>query len=166
MSEVLLGEYKNISVPGNLMGKEKIDFVLRTVVEGSSVEVSEDEVLKRAESMVEEYAIRLNQQGLSIESYYKSANTDEKALLEKMSGIARKHLEEKAVLEAIAKKQQIEATQEEYEREIEKLGMRYMLGKAEIMKIMQGKEKQRLMNDIVMKKTLDYVLDHVKETEQ
>lgn len=165
MNEVVLGQYIGIPVPAKITGKEREDYVVDAIVKASQVRVPEDVVIERAKSMVEEYGVRLNQQGLSIEAYYKSANTDEKALIKKMRGIARNHLKGRAVLEAIAKKEKIVATEEEYDRELEKLSVRYLISTAEVRKIMQGREADRLRNDIVVKKALDFVLENVAETE-
>lgn len=160
MNEVILGQYIGVKIPKGLKGKERQDYVVRSIVERSKVEISEDSVKERARSMAEEYALRLSQQGLSIEQYYNSAGTDEKALLEKMQGISRKHLEGRAVLEAVAKKEKIKVTEEEYDREIGNLSIRYLLNKSEVKKVISGKEERRLRNDIMVKKALDFVLEN------
>ena len=115
--------------------------------------------------MAEEYALRLTQQGLSIEQYYGASNTDEKALVSKMKELAKKQLRKRMLLEEIAEKEGITATEEELDREIEKLTIRYPLGKEEIKKVMQGEEEVRLRNEIVIKKAVDFLVEQTKKCE-
>lgn len=166
MEKVILGQYIGVKVPAELTEKARQDYVVRSIVEQSEVIVSEKSVKERAESMIEEYALRLNQQGLSIEQYFESAKTDEKALLKKMQAISKRQLEGRAVLEAIAKKQKIHVTEKEYDQEIEKLSIRYLMSKVEIKKVMKGREEMRLRNDIMIKKALDFVMDNIAEVEE
>jgi trigger factor len=159
MCEVSLGQYIGVRVPANLKGKEREDYIVKVIVDGSKVTISQTSIDERARSMVEEYALRLNQQGLSIESYYESAKTNEEALLKKMRGLSKKHLEGRAVLEAIAKEQQIVVTEEEYEQQIDRLSKMYLVSKSEVKKIMSGKEEKRLKEDIKVQKALHFILE-------
>ena len=118
MAKVILGRYKGIRVPQNLTDKEKEDYVIEEILVHSTVKVSEKEVTERARRMAEEYALRLTQQGLSIEQYYGASNTDEKALVSKMKELAKKQLRKRMLLEEIAEKEGITATEEELDREI------------------------------------------------
>jgi trigger factor len=163
MCEVSLGNYIGVCVPANLKGKEREDYIVKAVVDGSRVTVSQSSVDERAKSMVEEYALRLNQQGLSIESYYESAKTSEAELLDKMRGYSRKHLEGRAVLEAVADAENIVATEDEYDKQIERLGKMYLVSKNEVKKIMNGKEEKRLKTDIKVQKALNFIVENAKE---
>ena len=69
------------------------------------------------------------------------------------------------LLEEIAEKEGITATEEELDREIEKLTIRYPLGKEEIKKVMQGEEEVRLRNEIVIKKAVDFLVEQTKKCE-
>ena len=165
MAKVILGRYKGIRVPQNLTDKEKEDYVIEEILVHSTVKVSEKEVTERARRMAEEYALRLTQQGLSIEQYYGASNTDEKALVSKMKELAKKQLRKRMLLEEIAEKEGITATEEELEKKKKKLTIRYPLGKEEIKKVMQGEEEVRLRNEIVIKKAVDFLVEQTKKCE-
>lgn len=160
MARVILGKYKGIEVPVGLTGKEKEEYVIQKIVEKSTVKVPEANINDRARRMAEEYALRLSQQGLSIEQYYEVAHTDEKALVNQMKELAKKHLKGQMVLETIARKEGITATNEDYEKEIENMTIRYPLGQDEIRSLMSGSEEVRLRNEIAVKKAMDFVVEH------
>lgn len=163
MAKVILGKYKGIQVPKDLTDKEKEEYMLGEILKNSTVKVPESEIQERARRMAEEYALRLTQQGLSIEQYYASSKTDEKALVNKMKELAKKHLKGRMLLQAIAQKEGIEATKEDYDKEIERLTIRYPLGREEVKKIMQGEEEKRLRDEIVVKKAMDFLMEHAAE---
>lgn len=163
MKDIVLGQYKGVETPAQMDKKEKEDYLINTLVDSSKVKVSETSVNDRAKRMTEEYALRLNQQGLSIEQYYQASNTDEKALVKKMQEIAGRQLKGRMILEAIAEKENITVTEQDVDNEIKKLTMRYPVGEKKIREIMRGAEEQRLKNDILARKAMDYVLEHAVE---
>lgn len=163
MEVVVLGKYKGVQVPANLQGKEREDYVIRTIVEDSEFEVPEILIKDRAKKMGEEFSLNLSQQGLDIRQYYDKAGTNEKELMEGLKKVAKRQLEGRIILEAIARKENIKATNAEFNAEIEKLTLRYPIGKEEIRKIIVGPEEKRLKNDIVIQKTLEYVMAHTVE---
>lgn len=163
MAKVILGKYKGIKVPRELTDKEKEEYIIGEILSRSTVKVPEREINERARRMAEEYALRLTQQGLSIEQYYAASGTDEKALVSKMKEMAKKQLKGRMLLGAIARKEGIKATEEEFDREIEKLTIRYPLGKEEVRKIMQGEEELRLRDEIAIQKTVDFLMKQAEE---
>ena len=163
MKDIVLGQYKGVETPAQMDKKEKEDYLINTLVDSSKVKVSETSVNDRAKRMAEEYALRLNQQGLSIEQYYEASKTDEKALVKKMQEIAKSQLKGKMILEAIAEKENITVTQQDVDTEIKKLTMRYPLDEKKIREIMQGAEERRLKKDILTRKAMDFVSEHAVE---
>lgn len=163
MAKVILGRYKGIRVPKDLPEKEKENYIIEEILSHSTVKVPEKEITERARRMAEEYALRLTQQGLSIEQYYEASNTDEKALVSKLKEQAKRQLKGRLLLEAIARKEEITATDEEFDQEIEKLTIRYPLGREEIRKIIQGEEEIRLRGEIVIKKAMDFLMKQAEE---
>ena len=163
MKDIVLGQYKGVETPAQMDKKEKEDYLINTLVDSSKVKVSETSVNDRAKRMAEEYALRLNQQGLSIEQYYQASNTDEKALVKKMQEIAERQLKGRKILEAIAEAESITVTEQEVDQEIKKLTIRYPVDEKKIKEIMRGAEEQRLRNDFLVRKAMDYVSEHAVE---
>lgn len=160
MARVILGKYIGVKVPEGLTGKEKEEHVIADILSRSTVKVSERDINERARRMAEEYALRLTQQGLSIEQYYAASHTNEKELVNRMKELAKKQLKGRMLLTAIAKKEGIAATEEDFDREIEKLTIRYPLGREEVKRVIQGEEAKRLRDEIAVKKAMDFILEH------
>ena len=168
--KVKLGEYRHVRVPfedwknaveenivryrmslENAERKAKEDLAAKEIVKRSQIQTSEEEVTARAVQMMEAYALRLQQQGLSIEGYYRTKKTNEQELLEQMK--------EKA---AVAQSENLEATVEEYDREVHKLAVRYLMSKEQVNKILQGEEGQRIRQEIAVEKAAKFLAANVK----
>ena len=127
--KVKLGEYRHVRVPfedwknaveenivryrmslENAERKAKEDLAAKEIVKRSQIQTSEEEVTARAVQMMEAYALRLQQQGLSIEGYYRTKKTNEQELLEQMKEKARKQIQARMVLAAVAQSENLEAT--------------------------------------------------------
>ena len=98
MARVILGKYIGVKVPEGLTGKEKEEHVIADILSRSTVKVSERDINERARRMAEEYALRLTQQGLSIEQYYAASRTNEKELVNRMKELAKKQLKGRRIL--------------------------------------------------------------------
>ena len=160
MVRVFLCKYIGVKVPEGLTGKEKEEYMIADILSRSTVKVSERDINERARRMAEEYALRLTQQGLSIEQYYAASRTNEKELVNRMKELAKKQLKGRMLLAAIAKKEGIAATEEDFDREIEKLTVRYPLGREEVKRVIQGEEAKRLRDEIAVKKAMDFIMEH------
>lgn len=165
MKEVVLGKYIGVQVPAKLQEKERDDYLVQEILKDSEVEVPKEMALERAKGMLEDYDLRLSQQGLSLQQYYAASKSDEKALVEKLTKIAERQLKGRLLLIAIARQENITVSEADVEAEIEKMTIRYPIGKEEIRKIMKGKEEMRLREQIKIKKALDYVKERAVEIE-
>ena len=179
--KVKLGEYRHVRVPfedlknaveenivryrmslENAERKAKEDLAAKEIVKRSQIQTSEEEVTARAVQMMEAYALRLQQQGLSIEGYYRTKKTNEQELLEQMKEKARKQIQARMVLAAVAQSENLEATVEEYDREVHKLAVRYLMSKEQVNKILQGEEGQRIRQEIAVEKAAKFLAANVK----
>jgi len=102
--------------------KDHLKAVISKVVDNASVEIPEVMVTDRTKDMVEEMKRNLAQQGMTIEQYYQFTNTTEEVMLGSLRPQAVEGVKTDLVLEAIAKAEGIEATEDEVDKEIQKLG--------------------------------------------
>jgi trigger factor len=63
----------------------------------------------------------------------------------------------------VADAENIVATEDEYDKQIERLGKMYLVSKNEVKKIMNGKEEKRLKTDIKVQKALNFIVENAKE---
>ncbi|MEG0794102.1 MAG: hypothetical protein RR399_09855 [Lachnospiraceae bacterium] len=161
-TEASLGQYKKIEVSGK-NSKEKEEEAIRTIITNSKIMVSEDKILKVAAKMAEEFAKRLSQQGLSLGQYYSITLSDAEQLLKQMMPVAQKRVEGQIVLEAIAREEGLEATEDEYNKEISRLSDLYLVSQKEIKNLVAGEEETQIRTDIAIHKALKFVMESAVE---
>ena len=95
--------------------RQKEDEAVQKAVEGAKMEIPDAMLDTQVSSMLEEFASRIGQQGLSLEQYLQFTGATVEALQEQMRPDALKRIQSSLVLEAIAKAEQLEVSEEEFE---------------------------------------------------
>lgn len=126
-----LEEYKN-SIRERLekeaKNREKIEFenkLVDKVVESSEVDIPEVMIEHQIEHEINDFNYRLRLQGLDIEQYLNLTNTKLEDLKEQLRPAAEKKIKTDLVLEAIGKKENIKASEEDIDKELEKIAKEY-----------------------------------------
>ncbi len=124
--------------------------VVEKVVENVSVEVPEQLVQKEIQYRMSEFAQQLQMQGMSIGQYFEMTGQNAEKMRETLKESAEKSIKAQLVLDEIAKVENISATDEDVNKEIEKMAEMY------------GVEKDVILNDV--KKSGNYArfLDNTK----
>ena len=99
--------------------------ILAKVVDNASVEIPEVMVTERVKVMVDDLSRNLTQQGMTLEQYYQYTSTTEEVMEERLRPQAAESVKADLVLEAIAKAEGIEVTEDEVNEEIKKLSEQY-----------------------------------------
>jgi len=99
--------------------------IISKVVDNASVEIPEVMFTERTKAMVEDLKRNLAQQGMTLEQYYQYTNATEEVMLERLRPQAAESVKTDLVLEAVAKAEGIEVTEDEVDVEIQKLGERH-----------------------------------------
>ena len=118
-------------------------------------EIIED-ILK---TMIEEYANRLSQQGLSIQQYFQVSQTTMDDLKEQLKPVAVRRIKGQLVLFEIAKRENLIISEEEIEREIKRLSIRYLMTKEQVKDLITGKERRKLRQDLLIQKAYQFVIN-------
>lgn len=105
--------------------EDHLKAIISKVVDNASVEIPEVMFTDRIKAMVEDLKRNLGQQGMTIEQYYQFTNSTEEVMLERLRPQAVESIKTDLVLEAIAKAEGIEITEDELDVEIQKLGERH-----------------------------------------
>lgn len=99
--------------------------IMKRVVDNASVEIPESMIDSRIESMMSDLKQNLSQQGINLEMYCAYTGSTEEQLKENYRSQAVIGIKTELVVEAIAKEEKISATEEDMEKEIQKLAERY-----------------------------------------
>lgn len=142
----------------------KTDFenqIIEQVCENMEVEIPECMFTQKCDEMVQDYAYRLQMQGLDLNTYLQYLGQTMDQFKEQFMEGAKQQVKTKLALDAIVKAENIEASEEEIEAEVNKLAEQYNM---EADKIKAAVPAEQLSADITTRKAVDFIVDNaVKE---
>ncbi len=142
----------------------KTDFenqIIEQICENMEVEIPECMFTQKCDEMVQDYAYRLQMQGLDLNTYLQYLGQTMDQFKEQFMEGAKQQVNTKLALDAIVKAENIEASEEEIEAEVNKLAEQYNM---EADKIKAAVPAEQLSSDITTRKAVDFIVDNaVKE---
>jgi len=139
------------------------DEAIAAIVEKSKMEIPEAMIRTQCEDMVNEFAQRIAQSGLSMEQYMQFSGQTVQGLMDQVRPEAETRIKTSLVLEAIVKEQNIEATDADVDAEIEKMATMYGMDVAQLKEYMGENEKAGMKRELAITKAVDYIMANVKE---
>ena len=164
-----VAEYKD-DIKKNLEEKKaneakaaKQDAVIDKIIEGAQMEIPDAMVDFQVEQMAQDFERRLTSQGLSVDQYFAYTGMDAKQLEEQMKPQALKRIQTRLVLEAIASKENIEVSDEEFNKEVEDMAKAYQMEKDTLEGHLSDSDKENIKKDIMVRKAAEFAADNAKE---
>lgn len=136
--------------------------VVEAVVSNAKMEIPAPMVDLQVKTMADNFARRITSQGLSMEQYMQFTGMTPEKLEEQMRPQALKTIESRLVLEAIVKAENIQATDEELDKELEKMASMYQMEVEKIKELISDKEKNSMKLDIAVQKAVDFIVEQAK----
>lgn len=143
--------------------RTKEDEAVRKISEDASMEIPEPMIETQIESMVDDFAQRITQQGLSFEQYMQFSGVTMDKLKEQVRPDAISRIKGSLVLEKIAEEEKIEVTEEDVHAEVQRIADAYGMEIEKIEEIMGDAEKESMKKDLAVQKAVEFVMEHVKE---
>ena len=164
-----LAEYKE-DIKKNLTEKKekeaktkKEDQAVEKAVANATMEIPEAMIQSTQEQMAEDFAYRLQSQGLKLEQYFQFTGLNKKTFLDQMKPQAEKRINTRLVLEAIVKAENIEVSDEEIEAEIQKMADQYHMEPAQVKEYMGEENLNSMKLDLACQKAVTIVADSAVE---
>ena len=164
-----MDEYRE-SVKSNLVSdKEKAAKNAKTneavdkLIEASKMDIPDAMVASQAEQMYEDFARRLQSQGIPIDMYLQYQGSTEEKFKEDIKPQALKQIQERLVLEAVAEKADIKISDEDFEAEVKKIADQYKMDVDKLKESMSDYEKEQLKKDMAVQKAVELVTDSARE---
>ncbi|WP_413308419.1 trigger factor [Bacillus sp. 1P10SD] len=136
------------------------DTVVEKAAANAEVEIPEVMVTNEVNRMLQEFEQRLQMQGMNLELYFQFSGQDENALREQMKEEAQTRVKVNLTLEAIAKAENLEVTDEDVEAELEKMAGMYNMTVDMIKQALGGSEGVK--SDLKLKKAVDFLVENKK----
>lgn len=136
--------------------------VIEKVVEACNVEVPAAMINDQTDRMVQDFAQRLQYQGLDIKSYMQYTSNTIEGFKESFKPQAETRLKTTLVLEAISKAEGIEASDEDVDNKIAEMAKQYNMESDKLKELMQESDINGIKEDIVMTKVIDMLVEKAK----
>lgn len=143
--------------------RTKEDEAIKKIVDKSSMEIPEAMIETQVEVMVEEFAQRISQQGLSFEQYMQFSGMTMAKMKEQVKPEALSRIQSSLVLEEIAKAEDIQVSDEDVAAEIEKMAKAYGMEAEKVSEFLGDAQKESMKKDISVQKAVKLVMENVKE---
>ena len=164
-----LAEYKE-EIKKNLTEKKeteakktKEDEAIQKIIDKSKMDLPEAMIETQCETMVEEFAQRIAQSGLTMEQYLQFSGMTIDQLKDQVRPEATTRIQSSLVLEQIAKEENIEVTDADIDAEVEKMAKAYGMEADKLKEYMGDAEKESMKKDLAITKAVDLIMDNVKE---
>ena len=139
----------------NAIDDRFIEEVLSKASDNMQVELPEEIIDDEVHRMMHQFENQLKSQCLDLEKYYQFTNTTHEDLHKNMEPEATKRIKYRYLLEAVAKAEKIEVTEEEAEKDAEEMAQNYGISKEELIEAFGSMEV--LKYDAKMRKTLEFL---------
>lgn len=135
-------------------------------IANASMEIPDAMLETQAQNLVDEFAAGMRRQGLSMEQYLQYSGNTEDSMIEQMKPRALKQIKTRLVLEAVAKAENIQISEEDTEAELKKMAENYKMELDEIKKLMDESQIKAMQEDLAVQKAIDLLAETAVETEK
>lgn len=142
----------------------KEEAVIDAIIADAKMELPEAMVETQQRQMVEEFAQRIQAQGLSMEQYMQFTGLTMDAMIAQVKPQAEKRIQSRLVLEAVVAAENIVATEEDFEAEVAKMAEAYKMENDKVKELLGEAGKKQVMDDLAIAKAVDFVVENAKES--
>ena len=142
--------------------RAKEEAVIEKIIENASMEIPEPMVDAQVRQMVEDFAGRIQQQGMSFEQYMQFSGMTPETMLEQMRPNALKRIQSRLVLEAVVEAEKIEVSDEKVDQELADMAKMYQMEADKLKELMGEREMKQLKMDIAVQEAANLVTDAAK----
>ncbi|WP_026496076.1 trigger factor [Butyrivibrio sp. WCD3002] len=143
---------------------KKEDQAVKAVIEDSEMELPEKMIETQQRQIVNDFAQRLQYQGMDMNQYMQYTGNTVDQLLEQVKPQAVERIQSRLVLEAVAAAEKLEATEEEVDEELKKMADQYKMEIEKLKELMGEREIKTLKDDLAVQKAAKFLVDNAKET--
>lgn len=155
---------KNIKERKERTGKEKKENqAVDQAIENAQMDIPEAMIEFRVRQMADDFARRIQQQGLTVEQYFQFTGMTAEKMMEEMRPQAEKSIKTRLVLEAIVKAENIEVSDERVEEELTKMAEAYQMEVEKLKEFMGENEKKQIKEDLAVQEAITLLVNESVE---
>ena len=164
-----LAEYRE-SVKKKLADKKaedaknaKEEAVIDAIIADAQMEIPDAMVETQQRQMVDDFANRIETQGISMEQYMQFTGMTEQKLVEQLRPQALKRIQSRLVLEAVVAAEGITASEEDFEAEVSKMAESYKMEADKVKELLGENGKKQVLEDVCVTKAVAFVVENAVE---
>ena len=138
------------------------DKVVAKVIESATMEIPDQMVEEQVNGMVNDYARRLESQGISFKQYVEITGMTAEKIGEQMKPQAIKRIQTRLVLEAVVKAENIQADDAAVEEQFDKMAEDFKMDKEQIKGMFGEEQMAQLKEDLAVQKAIDFLVAEAK----
>lgn len=155
---------KNIKERKERTGKEKKENqAVDQAIENAQMDIPEAMIEFQVRQMADDFARRIQQQGLTVEQYFQFTGMTAEKMLEEMRPQAEKSIKTRLVLEAIVKAENIEVSDERVEEELTKMAEAYQMEVEKLKEFMGENKKKQIKEDLAVQEAITLLVNESVE---
>lgn len=138
------------------------DKVVAKVIENATMEIPDQMVEEQVNGMVNDYARRLESQGISFKQYVEITGMTAEKIGEQMKPQAIKRIQTRLVLEAVVKAENIQADDAAVEEQFDKMAEDFKMDNEQIKGMFGEEQMAQLKEDLAVQKAIDFLVAEAK----
>ena len=132
-------------------------------IENAEMEIPDAMLNTQVRQMMNDFASRMQSQGLTMEQYFQFTGMTAEKMQEEMKPQALKRIQTRLVLEKIAETENIEVSKDEVNEEISKMAEMYKMEADKLKELLGDRELEQMKKDMAVQKAVTLVADEAKE---
>ncbi len=144
--------------------KTQQDEAIAKIVEDSEMDIPDAMLDYQVDNMISDFANNMAQQGLSLQQYMQFTGMTMDAFRDQVRPDALERTQSSLVLEAIAKAENIQATDEDVDAKVAEMAAMYGMEADQLKNLVGENERESMKKDIAIEKAVDFIMDNVKAT--
>ena len=137
--------------------------MIDAIIADSDMDIPEAMVTTQQKQMIDEFAQRMQMQGLSMEQYFQFTGQSMDKMMEDMKPQALKRIQTRLVLEKVAEAENIQPSEEEITEEIQKMADAYKMEADKIREAIGESGLEQMKKDMAVQKAVTVIADAAKE---
>lgn len=143
--------------------KEKQSRAVAKAVENATMDIPEGMIKLQVNNMVNEFAQRLQMQGLSIDQYIQYMGANPQQFMDSLRPEAETRIKNSLVLEAVSKAENVKVTDKDYEAEIDRMAQMYQMEADKVKEMLGEAEEQQIRADLAIQKAAELIASKAVE---
>ena len=139
------------------------DEAVKAVIDDAEMELPEKMIETQQRQIVNDFAQRLQYQGMNMQQYMQYTGNTVDQLMEQVKPQAIERIQSRLVLEAVAAAENLTASDEEVEEELKKMAEQYKMEIEKIKELMGERELKSMKDDLAVQKAAKFLVDNAKE---